>query len=272
MWGTTRRKWKDKEELKEKVEDLQGTVLDQNLDAAVKLGLFEEIEGEYRPTTNGKKLGYNRLSETEESELFKELVRDYQFYNKLLEIVGGDLTSEDDEQYLDRDRVQSAIGINFDFGVQDRTLKSISGTFLKVLEKCGVGQYIQGRRGFPTRLVVNEEYSEFLSQISSEEDTSEPSEGAESTQNETLTAEHLDSAESSDEITAEDGGKVEPQEEDSESEAERVDNKSELSKVELARQIETNGSVDLDISIEISSEDWDSNSVVELIKAIQSIE
>ncbi|SDJ71780.1 hypothetical protein SAMN05216226_1083 [Halovenus aranensis] len=88
----------DKDELEEGVEDLQGSTFSRTLEAAVRLGLFEKAENGYKPTTEGKRIGYGRLSDEDEKELFRKLVKQYDFYNALLEIVGGSLTSDDGEQ------------------------------------------------------------------------------------------------------------------------------------------------------------------------------
>ncbi|WP_280585481.1 hypothetical protein [Halorubrum sp. Boch-26] len=134
----------NKDDLEEQTDELGGSTFDRTLEAAVRLGLFSELDGEYQATTEGKQIGYGRLAPEEEKELFRDLVSGYGFYRELLKIVGGELTSNNGEQYLERDIVQSEIGINFDFGVGDRTLKSAAGTFLQILDQCGVGNYTRG--------------------------------------------------------------------------------------------------------------------------------
>ena len=78
----------NRDTLEENVEDLQGSTFDQNLKAAVKLNLFEEEDGLYRPTTEGKKIGYG-LNDEEEMDLFRKVIRGNEFYSDLLRIVGG---------------------------------------------------------------------------------------------------------------------------------------------------------------------------------------
>ena len=252
----------DKDELEEDVEDLQGSTFSRTLEAAVRLGLFEKTENGYKPTTEGKRIGYGRLSDEEEKELFRSLVKKYDFYNALLDIVGGSLTSDDGEQYLEREVVQSEMGINFDFGVSDRTLESAAGTFLQVLDECGVGEYKRGQSGYPTRLVVNEEYSEFLSDSASEEP--EEAEEDEEPAQEELPIEENDE---------EDNG--EGEDEDLESPNTTTPSSSTDSQdedVEVSQTIEESveSGFDVTVNIEVSSEDWESEEVIELIDSLKN--
>lgn len=48
----------NKDELEEETEDLQGSTFSRTLEAAVRLGLFEQTENGYKPTTEGKRIGY----------------------------------------------------------------------------------------------------------------------------------------------------------------------------------------------------------------------
>ncbi|MFC7113835.1 hypothetical protein ACFQH2_00950 [Natronoarchaeum sp. GCM10025703] len=249
----------DKDELEEGVEDLQGSTFSRTLEAAVQLGLFEKTENGYKPTTEGKRIGYGRLSDEEEKELFRSLVKQYDFYNTLLEIVGGSLTSDDGEQYLEREVVQSEMGINFDFGVSDRTLESAAGTFLQVLDECGVGEYKRGQSGYPTRLVVNEEYSEFLSDSASEEPEDE-----EPTQEE-LPIDEDD----------EEGNNNEKENKDLESSDGTTPSSpinSQEENVEVSQTIEESieSGFDVTVNIEISSADWESEEVTSLINSLKN--
>ena len=67
----------DKDSLEEEVEELQGSTFSRTLEAAVRLGLFEETDKSYKPTTEGKRIGYGRLSDEEEKELFRSLSRSH---------------------------------------------------------------------------------------------------------------------------------------------------------------------------------------------------
>jgi hypothetical protein len=249
----------NKDDLEDKVEELQGSTFDRTLEAAVRLGLFEKAENGYKPTTKGKKIGYQRLSEEGEQELFRTTVKEYEFYNELLQIVGGELTSKNGEQYLERDVVQSEIGINFDFGMSDRTLESAAGTFLQVLDKCGVGEYKRGHSDYPTRLVVNEEYSEFLSDSQPEEtEEGEPTK--------------------EDDPSEIDRGNGESGQDDTESSAEltTISPSSNLQdeSVELSETIEkeTKAGFDVTVHIEVSSTDWESEEVISLIDSLKEVD
>lgn len=250
----------DKNELEDGVEDLQGTTFSRTLEAAVRLGLFEETENGFKPTTEGKRIGYRRLSDEEEKELFRELVKGYDFYNELLEIVGGNLTSDNGEQYLERDVVQSEMGINFDFGVSDRTLESAAGTFLQVLDECGVGEYKRGQSGYPTRLVVNEEYSEFLSDSASEE----PEETEDDTAQEELPIEGDDKEE--------DNSEGEREEVESPDTAPSSPTDSQDENIEVSQTIEesVDSGFDVTVNIEVSSADWESEEVLALIESLKN--
>ncbi|MDZ5812961.1 hypothetical protein U4E84_16595 [Halorubrum sp. AD140] len=182
-----------------------------------------------------------------------------EFYRELLKIVGGELTSNNGEQYLERDVVQSEIGINCQFGVGDRTLKSAAGTFLQILDECGVGKYTQGQGGYPTRLVINEEYSEFLSRLTTEEQSPQ---GEQSAQEQLPIDEEPnpeDSAESASSESAE-------SEDDSENHPTRPTTETE--NIEMTETIE-GSDVDLTIEIEISSADWDSEEVISVIESVK---
>lgn len=253
----------DKDELEEGVEDLQGSTFSRTLEAAVRLGLFEKTDDNYKPTTEGKRIGYGRLSDEEEKELFRKLVKGYDFYNALLEIVGGNLTSDDGEQYLEREVVQSEIGINFDFDVGDRTLESAAATFLQVLDECGVGEYKQGRSGYPTRLVVNEEYSEFLSDSTSEEpDEEEPTQ-------EELPIEEDGEAEK--EEIEEDENEVEDAE-SSEKTTSASSTDSQDENVEISENVEKNPETgfEVTVNIDVSSADWDSEEIISLVESLKT--
>ncbi len=250
----------DKDSLEKEVEELQGSTFNRTLEAAVRLGLFEETDKGYKPTTEGKKIGYGRLSDNEEKELFRRLVKQYDFYNALLEIVGGSLTSDDGEQYLEREVVQSEMGINFDFGVGDRTLESAAGTFLQVLDECGVGEYKRGQSGYPTRLVVNEEYSKFLSDSASEQPEEE---GQEPTQEELP----IDEDEEEENSQEKEEGMESP--ENTASPTSEKDSNDEG--VEVSQTIESSLESDFDVTvnIEVSSSDWESEEVISLIDSIK---
>lgn len=251
----------DREALEEGVEDLQGSTFSRTLEAAVRLGLFDKTENGYKPTTEGKRIGYGRLSEEDEKELFRSLVKGYDFYNELLEIVGGKLTSEDGEQYLARDVVQSEMGINFDFNVGDRTLQSAAGTFLQVLDECGVGEYKRGNQGYPTRLVVNEEYSEFLSDSASEEpDDEEPAQ-------EELPIEE-EEEEGTEEVKEEADDPPETGEEQS---ASQPLTNPQSADADLSQTInpEMGSRFEVAINIEVSSADWESEEVISLLESLK---
>lgn len=149
--------------LRAEVDDVDDITFERTLEAAVAFGLFEPVEdepGAYRPTTEGKRLGYGRLSEGEREEFFRELVADYEFYTELLRVVEDrtETTEDGEETYLARDAVQTEMAINFDLGLGDRKLKSAAGMFLQVLEECGFGRYTRtSASGLPPRLVLDDD-------------------------------------------------------------------------------------------------------------------
>ena len=249
----------DREDLEEETDELEGSTFARTLEAAVRLGLFSESDGEYQATTKGKQIGYGRLSPEDQKELFRDLVSEYDFYRELLKIVGGELTSNNGEQYLERDVVQSEIGINFEFGVGDRTLKSAAGTFLQVLDECGVGKYTRGQGDYPTRLVINEEYSEFLSRLTTEEQPPQDDQPAQ----EELPIDEDSNSEDSAESTP-----SEPVEPEDDSEIHPPQPTTETENIEMTETIE-GGDVDLTIEIEISSADWDSEEVISVIDSVK---
>lgn len=249
------------DDLEEMVPDLQGTTFSQNLAGVVKLGLFKEIDEVYEPTTKGKKIGYG-LSDEEEEELFREIVHEYDFYNNLLNIVGEDLKEDSGKQYLVRDDVQSEIGINFQFGVGDRTLESAAATFLRVLDAAGVGTYKRGSRGYPTRLVVNDEYSGFLAEIV----------GGDSDESETDSATQEESTSQNGEMPPVNGKQSYLNEHNDQQKTENGSQSSNISEQQLHEDLMIQSSaedcMDIEINIEVSSSDWSSSEVVELVEAL----
>lgn len=235
------------DDLEESVEGLQGTTFMQNLKAAVELGFFEENDGLYQPTTKGKRIGYG-LDSAQQRELFREVINDYEFYHELLGIVGDELEENNGEQYLSRDEVQRAIGINFEFSVSDRTLESAAGTFLKLLDAAGVGEYKQGRKGHPTRLVVNDQYSGFLANLNAEEQG-----GGGDVSDDNNSEGNADV----DEVVEGNAG----QEPDAVEEQEKV-------RTEQMYHSAGDGT-DVEINIEISSADWTSDEVIEFVESLQ---
>lgn len=256
------------DDLEDEIEEIRGSTFDRTLEAAVKLGLFEDSEQGYKPTTEGKKIGYGRLSDEEEEELFRSLVAGYDFYQELLEIVGGELTSQNGEQYLERDVVQSEIGINFDLGLSDRILESAAGTFLQVLDECGVGDYTRGQGDYPTRLVVNEEYSEFLSELTGEEETEQENKAAQ----EQLPIDMEDSPEQDVLTDGEEGEISESIEDTPEPEEESSQLTAQKEEIQVSENIRQNGSVEVNIDIEVSSADWNSEEVISLINSLNEEE
>ncbi|WP_167551890.1 hypothetical protein [Halorubrum tropicale] len=156
------------------------------------------------------------------------------------------------------------MGINFDFGVSDRTLESAAGTFLQVLDECGVGEYKRGQSGYPTRLVVNEEYSEFLSDSASEE-PKEAEEDEEPAQEELPIEE--DDEEEEDNSEGEDEDLESP---DTTTPSPSTDSQDE--NVEVSQTIEESveSGFDVTVNIEVSSEDWESEEVIALIDSLKN--
>ena len=248
------------DDLEEEVDDLSGTTFDRNLEAAVLLGLFDKNEDNlYTPTRRGKRIGYGPEN-GEETEIFKGVVRENEFYNQLLDIVGDELTENEEERYLSRDDVMREIGINFNFDVGDRTLEAASATFLRVLDAAGLGTYTRGSSGHPTRLVINDEFMRFAESSVGEQVSQEEEE---------IKDDEVDSSDDSTEedelkgdtefINQEGGG--DPQEESRGTDTEI--------KREVIEEVE-NDSINVQVNIDISSSDWGSEDVIEFLEAIQS--
>jgi len=199
----------------------------------------------------------------QETEIFRDIIRENEFYSKLLEIVGKNLEENNGEHYLKRDTVMKQIGINFDFGVGDRTIESASGVFLKVLDAAGLGSYKQGRSDYPTRLEINDEYTGFVESIS---DGKESNEGQEENYEES-TEEQTESGHVKEEID---------EEITEESNNENINNSNTGDSVEevIEEEVVVNSSLDssikVQVNIDISSKDWGSEEVVNFIEAIQS--
>ncbi|MBV0924606.1 hypothetical protein KTS45_10390 [Halomicroarcula limicola] len=251
------------EELEEIVDDLEGSTFNRNLEAAVLLGFFEEDEnGKYTPTKRGKMIGYGP-DEGQETDIFREIIRENEFYNELLEIVGNELDESGEKRYLTRDKVMRQIGINFDFGVGDRTIESASGVFLKVLDAAGLGTYKRGQGSYPTRLEINDEYTGFVESISADGKSGDPDNSEE---------EKDDSAKQTElsQIDEDIDGAMNGESKNGNSEqSEPSESVEEVVEKEIV-DTPAGESIEVQVNIEVSSTDWESEEVIKFIEAIQS--
>lgn len=251
--------------MKDQAEELNGSTFDRNMDAAVILGLFEkDEEGNYTPTKRGKKIGYG-LTDGEERTIFRDVIRESEFYKRLLNIMSDKLTEKNGEQYLSRDDVMKEIGINFDFGVGDRTLESASGTFLRVMDAAGLGTYTRGHNNYPTRLVVNDEYTDFLKTIREDEmnEENDNEETAEKDKPENEESEHTLLSQSGNEKPEQDLNSESPHTSEGQ-------NHEETHEEEIVIKEALGRSMKVHINVDVSSSDRECDEVLELIEVLQS--
>ncbi|SEH11205.1 hypothetical protein SAMN04487967_0245 [Natronorubrum sediminis] len=170
--------------------------------------------------------------------------------------------------------------LNRNFGFSelstDSTLKPATNVFLKTLEAAGYGNYVVGRGGNPTRLEVQESLLNIQQEVDQDLDEN-PAEGSE----DRAEIEQPTLEDSATEIIQQKEAKEEEEtkqdkevsfEEDvvAEPSIKKPEQDPNTDLIEISEQIEQDSSIDLQINIEISSSDWESESVIALIEKLQS--
>lgn len=225
---------------------LSRSVISETLDYGAKLGFINEDEdGEFSLSDLGWKIGFSDDIESVQEEHFRQAIENHALYHDLLhELIEAGAIDQSENGVISQSQILPLLKTTFGFTElsTDSTLKPATNTFLTTLQAAGYGEYIVGRGGNETRLEVNR------GEIPSISDGTETSDG----------------------LGDSDGGpEVEgPSKEDVGEEKSGIDDSLTEPDVEgphTKEQTQRIDQSDVTINIEISSADWDSESVIKLI-------
>lgn len=235
---------KTREELYEDV-DIGESVIRDTINYGQNLGFLEEAgEEELSITDRGMNLAYQDEIDEQSHLLFRDGLKDFDLYRELSEAIINELLDKaDEENVVIRDHIIPIL--RTEFGFEDRSdsrIESGTNAYLATLQAAGFGEYIVGRGGKSTRIELTDEFLDFFQE--------EPEDPESSTGKDRREAD-IDSDEGE-----QTGERVE----------EDVFRKQEASKQSIGHPVEE--VVTVDIQIQISSEDWDSDDVVKLLKVV----
>lgn len=149
---------------------LNPQTLAETIKYGIRLGFLERTDDQQIDFSQyGRRLAQGRLSYDDVQEGFESGIMNYKLYRSLFYRTGDKLKeTEHGEVHLSGEVVANAIGFNLDFELTEGGIKEGAKTFLKTLEAANLGRYYPARKNKPERLVVTDEYKEFLSKLSSE--------------------------------------------------------------------------------------------------------
>lgn len=132
--------------------------------SCLTLGLTEEAQGRVEPTDLGRRLAYAEKADRQDLMLQDVILR-YEPYEIPLTQLMKDRGEPFDLTPADLHRHWT---LNFRLGLSKDSLDRAATTLLKLLDYSGVGAYLVGRRGKPTRLEMAQEGFDRLSRAISE--------------------------------------------------------------------------------------------------------
>ena len=144
------------------------------------LGFLEYVdESQQSPQVKLGNLGHalryaDSIEESGVQNAFKRAIEMYAPYrNGFLSIVKEEKFEESDgERWITIDDLSNAVSTYFGLPVQNREINLL----LKTAEAAGLGTRTVGRRGYPTRLVINSEFDTFASSLVDTYELPEPTE------------------------------------------------------------------------------------------------
>jgi len=147
------------------------------------LGFLEYVdESQQSPQVKLGDLGHalryaDSIEESGVQNAFKRAIETYAPYrNGILSIVNEEQFEESDgERWITIDDLSDAVSTYFGPPVQNREINLL----LKTAEAAGLGTRTVGRRGYPTRLVINSEFDTFASSLVETYELPEPTEAIE---------------------------------------------------------------------------------------------
>lgn len=235
---------------------MKGTALDQTIDYGVQLNFLESDEDVLSATRRGQQLGYGNLPSDRENGLFRDAIQELPIYSEYLDLAVDEIREINDAPAIERDGLTRELRIEFGYDVSDRILESVANTFLKTLDAAGLGEHKTGRKGYPTRFVIGEDFDDFTDD--SKRDNPEVSQDS-SEENE---ASGTGDSESND--VSPNGSQGGPDDSIGGKNSLDIDDIVELASGE-------NSGIELSININISSEDWGSDDVIDFVNSINEV-
>lgn len=236
--------------------DMKQTAFEQNVNYGIHLGFIEGDEEVLEATTRGQQFGYGSLPPEREKSLFKDAIREHSAYKEYIGIARDEIQEVNDEPAILVDGLTRELRIAYGYDVKDRTLESVVTTFLKTLDAAGLGNYTVGRRGYSTRLQVNEDLDGFADELL--EDRSEADERGKADADEGKRSVDNKGPTPDPSVNNEEKGT-----------ANGSDVSEEVYTTGLSSfNIPADG-VGLEVTINISSADWECDEVVKFVKAIR---
>lgn len=116
------------------------------------LNLIEVTEGNYNPTELGKELVYAD-DKKKKDILLRDIILEFDLYSIPIDKLINKKSPP--FQLVQRD-FQKKWSINFDLNQSKDYMDRAANTLFKLLETAGIGEYIIGRKGNPTRLEISE--------------------------------------------------------------------------------------------------------------------
>lgn len=226
------------------------------------LGFLEYVdESQQSPLVKLGNLGHalryaDSIEESGVQNAFKRAIETYAPYrNGILSIVNEEKFEESDgERWITIDDLSDAVSTYFRPPVQNREINLL----LKTAEAAGLGTRTVGRRGYPTRLVINSEFDTFASSLVETYELPEPTEAIEEP------SEHNSDTE---EATTESTEGPE-QDEDDESDDESVTESSQSETASLLAKLRSEN-VTLEVAVDISEKtDQEILSIIDEIEHI----
>lgn len=247
--------------------DLSRRVVQDTVRYGLRLGFLEGDDGALNLTDLGYEVAFDDELADSHNHAFREGVSKHPLYSAIIDEISNE-SSVDKRNAGQLEQKQILSLLNRKFGFQElsseSTLKPASNTFLSTLDAAGFGDYTVGRRGKPTRVEVNDDFMSYLSadadtgDVVDEEVESNQSEGQAKLFEEEIGSESI--------RPSADGSGPEKVNEDAEQRSVVSSDNDE----ELTHSIVSETSkADLTVEITISSEDWDSEQVIDLVKELR---
>lgn len=226
---------------------LSKTVIRDTLRYGIRLGFInEDDDGKLKLTDRGWDIAFvDDVDETVEKP-FRTGIQDWPLYSDLIDkIVEEDLLEKGDPNTITQKQILPILNRSFGFSElsTESTLKPATTTFLQTLDAAGYGNYVIGRGGKPTRIEVNDDFRE-LTREERRDGEGAPRDGDDR------------GDDRRDDVEDERGSEKTPEEESGSDDTEQ--------------RIQTDvGGTDLNIEIQISSADWTSEEVLNLIESLR---
>lgn len=225
--------------------DLSTSVIRDSMRYGTRMGFIAQDEEEKLSLSDrGWDIAFTNDVDESVEEAFRVGIQDYGLYSDLIDkIIEEGLPEEGEPEQITQEQILPLLNRSFGFSElsTDSTLRPATNTFLQTLDAAGYGDYIIGRGDNPTRIELNDDFLQ-LTRESRKKGGDEPEEVG----GEQVGESEDESGEMSESPAG--GGEPAPDQEVS----------------------TTVAGTEVNIEIQISSADWSSDEVVELIESLQS--